>query len=69
MGSAHRLIGRTGSGREMLAARRAENGHATEEWSRRTLRKAALATKRAGTRFRLCRADIGSSTLRFFFLG
>jgi hypothetical protein len=31
MGSAHRLIGRTGSGREMLAALRAENGHATEE--------------------------------------
>jgi hypothetical protein len=43
MGSAHRLIGRTGSGREMLAALRAEKGDATEEWRRRTLRKAARA--------------------------
>jgi hypothetical protein len=43
MGSTHRLIENTGSGREMLAALRAEKGHATEEWRRRTVRKAALA--------------------------
>ena len=43
MDSKRRLIGRTGSGREMLAALPAVKGHATEEWSRRTVRKAALA--------------------------
>jgi hypothetical protein len=43
MDSKGRLIENTGSGREIVAALPAVKGHASEEWSRRTLRKAALS--------------------------